>query len=219
MKQKLLKIIIFCIFLPFLLSLQGCGAEVFAIFSTGTSGAAVIHDRRTTGTLVDDQIIELKAFNSLRIDEDIRNQSHINVTCFNNTVLLSGETQSDLLRNRATDIVRKIPKVKMVYNEIAVIAPSSALSRSSDTWITGKVKTSLIANGKIDATRIKVVTERGIVYLMGLVTAQEADIATDTVRRVGGVQRVIKLFEYIQPNIESREQDSSKNDSEYIFLD
>nr|VFK37685.1 MAG: Osmotically-inducible protein OsmY, contains BON domain [Candidatus Kentron sp. TC]VFK40857.1 MAG: Osmotically-inducible protein OsmY, contains BON domain [Candidatus Kentron sp. TC]VFK53698.1 MAG: Osmotically-inducible protein OsmY, contains BON domain [Candidatus Kentron sp. TC] len=173
--------------------------------SVGTSGVAVIHDRRTTGTLVDDQIIEIKALKELYADKDLREQSHIDVTCFNNIALLSGETPSDSLRKRAEEIMKRIPKVKAVYNELAIVAPSSALSRSGDAWITGKVKTNLIANEDVDATRIKVVTERGIVYLMGLVTREEADISTEIVRRVGGVQRVIRLFEYIQPNIDENE--------------
>nr|VFK58337.1 MAG: Osmotically-inducible protein OsmY, contains BON domain [Candidatus Kentron sp. TUN]VFK65692.1 MAG: Osmotically-inducible protein OsmY, contains BON domain [Candidatus Kentron sp. TUN]VFK67217.1 MAG: Osmotically-inducible protein OsmY, contains BON domain [Candidatus Kentron sp. TUN] len=200
MRQKFTKIILFCVFSTLFLSLSGCG--VVAIVGASAGGAAIIHDRRSTGALVDDQIIEVKARNSLRTDENLWSQSHINVTCFNNITLLSGETPNDFLRDRAAEIVKQVPVVKKVHNEIAVVAPSSALSRSSDTWITGKVKTSLIAKGEIDATRIKVVTERGIVYLMGLVTRQEADIATDIVRRVGGVQRVIKLFEYIQPSVD-----------------
>nr|VFK10724.1 MAG: Osmotically-inducible protein OsmY, contains BON domain [Candidatus Kentron sp. LPFa] len=187
----------------FFLSLQGC-AVVTAV-GAGTSGVAVIHDRRTPGTLIDDQIIEVKAVSRLHADEDLSEQSHIDVTCFNSIVLLSGEAPSDSLRNRAEEIVKAIPKVKAVHNEIAVVAPSSALSRSGDTWITGKVKTNLIANEDVDATRIKVVTERGIVYLMGLVTPEEANIATEIVRRVGGVQRVIRLFEYIQPNTDQNE--------------
>ena len=171
-----------------------------AVVGAGTGGAAIIHDRRTTGTFVDDQITEFKAKSELGTDQELWEQSHINVTSFNGVMLLSGEAPNELLRERATELVKRIPKVKIVHNEIAVIAPSSALSRSSDAWITGKVKTSLIGSGDIDAIRIKVVTERGIVYLMGIVTRQESEIATDIVRRVGGVQRVIRLFEYIQPD-------------------
>nr|VFK36730.1 MAG: Osmotically-inducible protein OsmY, contains BON domain [Candidatus Kentron sp. SD]VFK40306.1 MAG: Osmotically-inducible protein OsmY, contains BON domain [Candidatus Kentron sp. SD] len=182
------------------------------VTSAGTTGASIIHDRRTAGTIIDDQIIELKAFNELRMDSDLWNQSHIDITSFNNIVLLSGEAQNDSLRNRATELVKRIPKVRMVHNEIAIVAPSSALSRSGDAWITGKVKTSLIANKDIDPTRIKVVTERGIVYLMGLVTPGEAKISTDIVRRVGGVQRVIKLFEYVQSDVEKSDIKESESD-------
>jgi len=199
-RQEFSKTILLCAFLSIFLSLQGCGVVVVA--GAGTGGASIIHDRRTAGTLVDDEIIELKALGELHADKDLWNQSHINVTSFNNITLLSGETPDDFLRNRATEIIKRIPKVKTVHNEIAVVAPSSALSRSGDTWITGKIKTSLLADERIDATRIKVVTERGIVYLMGLVTMQEANIATDIVRRVGGVQRVIRLFEYIEPDVD-----------------
>ncbi|MBT8420909.1 MAG: BON domain-containing protein [Gammaproteobacteria bacterium] len=161
------------------------------------TGATMVHDRRTAGTFVDDQVIELKALNNLRTDEDLWRQSHISPISFNNIVLLAGEVPNDFLRERAEGLIKQISDIRHIYNELAVSAPSSALSRTSDSWVTGKVKASLATDKSIDATRIKVVTARGIVYLMGLVTRQEADLATEVARRVGGVQRVIKLFEYI----------------------
>lgn len=174
--------------------LGGCAAAVGA---GAAAGAAVFYDRRTTGTLIDDEVIEFRSINALRQNSELWDQSHINVTSFNNIVLLTGETPDESLRQRAAEAVSGLEKVRKVHNEIVVAAPSSMISRSSDTWITGKVKTLLLNARKLDATRVKVVTENGIVYLMGLVTRFEADAATDVTRQVRGVQRVVKVFEYI----------------------
>lgn len=174
--------------------LGGC---VAAVGAGAVTGAAVAHDRRTTGTFVDDNLIELKAMGALQTDKELWNYSHLNVTSYNNIVLLTGESPSEALRQRAAQTVANLQKVRKVHNEVVVAAPSSMVSRSGDTVITGKVKTALINKDDVDATRIKVVTENGVVYLMGLVTQAEADTATEVTRRVGGVQRVVRIFEYI----------------------
>ncbi len=174
--------------------LGGC---VAAVGAGAVTGAAMAHDRRTTGTFVDDNLIELKAVGALQTDKELWNYSHLNVTSFNNIVLLTGESPSEALRQRAAQTVANLQKVRKVHNEVVVAAPSSMVSRSGDTLITGKVKTALINKDDVDATRIKVVTENGVVYLMGLVTQTEADAATEVARRVGGVQRVVRIFEYI----------------------
>lgn len=174
--------------------LGGC---VAAVGAGAVTGAAAAYDRRTTGTFVDDGLIEMKAVGALQKDEEVWNYSHINVTSYNNIVLLTGESPSEALRQRAAQTVANLQKVRKVHNEVAVAAPSSVLSRSGDTLITGKVKTALINSNDVDATRVKVVTENGVVFLMGLVTQKEADAATEVARRVGGVQRVVRIFEYI----------------------
>lgn len=155
------------------------------------------NDRRTAGTFIDDQGIELKAAKAILEDEELKAQAHINVTSYNFIVLLTGEVPTEALRERVVDIVRKLPKVKHVYDELAIAAPSSMVSRSSDSLITAKVKTQLFALTDFDATRVKVVTERGTVFLMGLTKSAEADRATETARTVGGVQKVVKLFEML----------------------
>jgi osmotically-inducible protein OsmY len=174
--------------------LGGCAA---AVVTGAAAGAATIYDRRTTGTFIDDEFIELKAIDAIGNDQELHEQAHLNVTSFNNIVLLTGETPNEALRERTAELVRNLPKVRKVHNEIVVAAPSSMLSRTGDTWITGKVKTGLLNAHQLDAARVKVVTENGVVYLMGLVTRQEADAATDVTRQVDGVQRVVKVFEYI----------------------
>lgn len=174
--------------------LQGCAGVVVA---GGATGAAVAHDQRTVGTVIEDQAIELKAASAIRGDKELDAQSHINVTSYNGTVLLSGETPGDALRKRAEELVSRIEKVKKVHNELLVAAPSSVISRSSDTLITTKIKSQMVATKDFDPTRVKVVTENGVVYMLGLVQRAEADVATDIAGRTGGVQRVVKLFEYL----------------------
>jgi len=171
----------------------GCAVGVGA---GAVTAGAVAYDRRTTGTMLDDQIIEFKILDALRSDEALWQQAHINATSYNNVVLLTGEAPDEELRARAEAIAKNVPKVRAVHNEIVIAAPSAMLSRSSDAWITSKVKAALVGAYGVDAARVKVVTENGTVYLMGLLTRDEADAATDVVRRVSGVQRVVKLFEY-----------------------
>lgn len=180
--------------MPLLLS--GCAAVVVGAGAVGTT-ATVAHDRRTTGTFIEDQAIELKAIKSFFTDKEINDSSHINVTSYNTVVLITGETPSDDLKNRIVNIVRDIAKVTHVYDELTIAAPSSWTSRSSDTLITSKVKTKLLLLKDFDGTRVKVVTEKGVVYLMGLLTRAESDDATRETQQTGGVQKVVKLFQYV----------------------
>ena len=176
-----------------LLLLNGCAAVVVGGAATG---ANVAHDRRTTGTFIEDEAIELKSLKTLSEDKAFSSQVHLNVTSFNTIVLVSGEAPSEELRQRAIDIVRNIPKVTHVHDEISIAGPSSLMSRSEDTLITTKVKTKLIAEKNLDGTHVKVVTENGVVYLMGLLNREDADRATEIARQTGGVQKVVKLFQY-----------------------
>lgn len=161
--------------------------------------AAVAIDRRTTGAVIEDQAIEMRVRSALAEVPGMREQSHINVTSYNGIVLLSGETPSETLREQAGDIAHNSDKVKRVHNELQVAAPSSGMTRASDSYVTSKVKAALIKVKLpgFDPLRVKVVTENGTVYLMGLVSRQEADAATDVARQVGGVQRIVKLFELL----------------------
>ena len=181
-------------FLFVLVLLQGCAAVIGAGAATG---AAVATDRRTLGTMLDDQIIEFKVLDVVRLDDELWQQTHLNATSLNNIVLLTGEAPTDELRSRVEALVQQIPKVRRVHNEMVIAAPSSMLSRSSDSWITSKVKTNLISASVEEASRVKIVTENGSVYLMGLVTQREAENATELSRGVSGVQRVVKVFEYL----------------------
>lgn len=181
-------IVAVCLFL-----LQGCAAIVVGGAATG---AAVIHDQRTTGTVIEDQAIELKAASAIYKDKELRSKTHINFTSYNNILLVTGEAPDEGLRDRIIEKVGNIEKVRHVYDEVAISAPSSLTSRSSDSLLTASVKTKLFTIRDFDATRIKVVSENGIVYLMGLVTQREGGIAAEVTRRVKGVRKVVKLFEY-----------------------
>jgi osmotically-inducible protein OsmY len=189
------KKLIFISLIPLLLS--GCAAAVIGAGAAVGTTAAVAHDRRTTGTFIEDQIIELKAAKSFYSDKEIHDSSHLNVTSYNLVVLITGETPSEDIRNRIVNIVREIPKVTHVYDELTIAAPSSWTSRSSDGLITSKVKTKLLTLKDFDGTRVKVVTDKGVVYLMGLLTKAESDDATRVTQGTGGVQKVVKLFQYI----------------------
>lgn len=176
-------------------AIQGCAG----VAATGTAaGAVVTQDRRSAGTMVDDEIIELKVRAAIQADERLANQTHVSVTSFNGIVLLTGEAPGESLRSRVVEIARGVPKVRSVQNEVALQAPSSLLARAGDSVVTGKVKTALLANDALRGIQVKVVTERGTVYLMGLLRQAEADRVADIARRVAGVQRVVKVLEYIQ---------------------
>lgn len=175
--------------------LHGCAA---AAVTGGAAGAVIIHDRRTAGTVIEDQAIEFKAAKAFFTDPEINENAHINVTSYNTVVLVTGEAPTEELRERVINIVRNIENVSHVYNEITIAAPSAFVSRSSDSLVTSKVKTKLLTLKDFDGTRVKVVTEKGVVYLMGLLTREEADRATEVARQTGGVQKVVKLFQYIE---------------------
>jgi osmotically-inducible protein OsmY len=182
----------------FTAALQGCTPA--AVTGAAAAGVAVVHDRRTAGTVVEDQTIELKAMDRLLNQLGGGDRTHINVTSYNNVVLLTGECTTPELRARAEELIRGIEKVRRVHNEIAVLPPSSLEDRLNDAGITVKVKyalTDLPDNVELDFTLVKVVTERNIVHLMGLLSRTEAEAVVDRVRRVPGVQRVVKIFDYL----------------------
>mgnify|MGYP006116556105 FL=1 len=116
---------------------------------------------------------------------------------YNTVVLLTGETPTNALRQKALELVKSIDKVTHVYNEITIAAPSSMVSRTSDSYITTKVKTQMFANKNLIGIEIKVATDKGVVYLMGIVSRAESEIATEIARQTGGAQKVVKLFQYI----------------------
>ena len=176
-------------------ALQGCAG----LQATGAAfGGVAVQDRRTPGRYFDDEFVELKVLAAIREDEAMASQTHVNATSLNGLVLLTGEAPGQSLRDRITEIARSTPGVRAVQSEIALQAPSTLVARTNDTLVTGKVKLALFRHKKINAARVKVVTERGTVYLMGLLTQDEADRATEVARRVPGVQRVVKVIEYVE---------------------
>lgn len=164
------------------------------------SGVTAAHDRRTVGTFIDDEGIELKARLAIFENKELNRQIHINIISINGVVLLVGQAPAEELRMQAETITRSIPKVRLVHNEMSIAAPNSYMVRSSDSVITAKVKTGFFGIKDLedfDPSRVKVVTENGVVYLMGILKQAEANAVTNRARQVGGVQKVIKLFEYL----------------------
>jgi osmotically-inducible protein OsmY len=149
------------------------------------------------GTIIDDQGVESLARQAL-YDADPRFESaHLAIVCFDGVLLLAGEVESEDMIDLAQRTVQQVRTVRVVHNALSVSGPISVVARSNDTWLTTKVKTKLIADQRIDADRIKVVTENSVVYLMGKVPRQQADYAVETTGTVGGITKIVKVFEYL----------------------
>lgn len=189
MTRKLLAVALIAAAVPVL---QGC----FPLAVTGVAGAALVAgDRRTAGTYLEDEGIEWKVMGKLR--EEHRT-AHINATSFNRRVLLTGEAPNEETRKRIEEMVRAIENVKEVTNEMQVAGASSLASRGNDSLVTTNVKARMVNNGKFSPQHVKVVTEAGVVYLLGLVSPEEGDAAVEIARTTSGVNRVVKVFEYVK---------------------
>jgi osmotically-inducible protein OsmY len=157
--------------------------------------ALVAVDRRTSGAQIEDESIELRAASRMR--GTLGDRAHVDVASYNRQVLLTGEVPTEQAKQQAEQIALHVENVKGVVNELAVMPPTSLMQRSSDTLVTGKVKASIVDDRNLSVSAFKILTERGTVYLMGLVTAGEADRATQIARHIDGVQRVVRVFEII----------------------
>jgi osmotically-inducible protein OsmY len=173
--------------------LQGCVPIMIGAAVGGT--AMVATDRRTTGTQVDDELIEDKI--ALNIRERFKGDFHVNVTSYSGIVLLTGEVPAETAKADIAELARTTPKVRAVQNELVVGAVTDLGSRSNDTLITSKVKTRFVEANKFQINHVKVVTERGVVYLMGVVRRDEGDAAAEIASTTSGAQRVVKVFEYV----------------------
>jgi len=173
-------------------SLQGC---IEMAIGTAVMGTLAATDRRTFGAQAEDKTIAVKG--ESRIPNLVGGAGHVNVTSFNRRVLLTGEVRDEAMKAAVEREVGAIEGVQSIVNELAIAGVTSFTSRSNDTLITGKVKASFVDTKDLYANSIKVVTERGIVYLMGRVTQREGNLAGEVTRGVGGVQKVVKIFEYI----------------------
>jgi osmotically-inducible protein OsmY len=174
--------------------MQACAP---VIIGGAATGAVVANDKRTTGTFVEDEAIELKIRNALLSDKSLKGVAHINATSFNTNVLLTGEAATEEARQKIVAMVKNTRKVSHVFNEISIAAPSAFMARSSDTLLTSNVKTRLLTNKSVDGTKIKVVTEAGIVYLMGITKRDQGSAAALVASQASGVQKVVKLFQYL----------------------
>ncbi|MFN0038755.1 MAG: BON domain-containing protein [Burkholderiales bacterium] len=190
MNMKIRNLLLVSLAVPFLQScaplLIGAGVGATAMFA---------EDRRSSGIVLEDQTIESKAKN--RIDEKYGSQAYYNVTSFNRHVLLTGQAPTEEIREDLAVLVLEVPNVRNVQNEMVIAGNTSFSSHTSDTFITGRVKGNIAQNKEIEANHVKVVTENGTVFLMGIVTRAEGDAAAQAASTSSGVQRVVKVFEYL----------------------
>lgn len=182
--------------------ISGCAGLLFGgAVVGGVAAATTLHDRRTPGTVVDDRNLELVISRKILNDAYLNDYSHTNLTIFNGVVLVTGEASSQKVIDGIVNLIQTTPNVKRIENAIAIMPKSSFFGRSNDAAITTKVKTALLSLKlpNFDPALINISTERGNVYLMGLVTQAEANAITEKARRVSGVKSVTKVFEYISP--------------------
>lgn len=171
--------------------LQGCT-------NMAMSSAQAYYNRHSLEKHLKDHYLAMQAYKNLYVKSDRFKDSHISIAAFNGELLLAGQTPTPEQKSRAEAKVRKISGIKQVYNLVKVASPTSSIIKISDTWITTKIKARFIASDEIDATRIKVVTENGAVYLMGIVDPEEGDAAATLASQVGGVREVVKIFSYLR---------------------
>jgi osmotically-inducible protein OsmY len=195
MRPIFTSLFIFCMLL-----LSGCGS-LLANMQMDTIGDKP--DERTMAQIFEDENIEIKATVNIHAENEAYHESHLVLVSYNGYLLLAGQVNDEVLKNEATKVVRKIPGVRRIYNELEIGPPSSAITRTSDALITSKIKTSLLVSSDEQATRIKVVTENGVVYLMGLVSQDKAERIANKAANVSGVKRVVRLFETVDYSSDS----------------
>jgi len=171
-------------------------ACVPVVVGGAAAGGALAADRRTSGIYVEDENIELKAVKDIELN--LGENAHVNVTSYNRNVLLTGEVPDDATKQKAESYVKAITNVRNITNEIVIGPKSSISSRSNDTYLTSKIKTKFVTENSFQANYVKVVTENGVVYLLGIVNKAEADAATEIARTTDGVTKVVRVFEYME---------------------
>lgn len=178
-----------------LISISSC--LLSSCWTMATTSAEVVYNRREWKNELQDHYITLQAHRALRIKTHQFDNANLTVSTYHGVVLLTGEAPAPWQKTTAGELIRKIPQVKKVYNVVTIQSPSSTLTRLSDSWLTGKVKSKLIANDDLDASKIKVVSENGIVYLMGVVPPEEGRMAAKIASETDGVLKVVTLFSYL----------------------
>ena len=192
MKRQLQTVVYGAVLLAALSSLSACAP---LIVGGAVMTGVMVTDRRTTGTQVEDESIEIKVANAVR--QEMGERIHLNVTSFNRQVLLTGEVRTAADKERAEKLASSQENVNAVVNDLAVMSVSSLTQRSKDIVITGRIKAAFVDAKDLQVNAFKVVTERGTTYLLGRVTQREANSATDVVRTTQGVQKVVRLLEII----------------------
>lgn len=183
--------------LPCVAVLFFAGVTLAGCMNVATTGAQAFYNHTSIQKSLNDQMTTLHVYQALNDKEGFKGVN-ISVATYNREVLLAGQVRYEWQKARIDDIVKKMSNVKYVYNLVTISNPSSALTRISDAWLTAKVKAKLITSADVDATQIKVMTENGTVYLMGILQPEEAQAAADVASNTYGVQEVVKLFSYIK---------------------
>jgi len=190
MRKIFVVLVVFCCF-----SISGCAGLMVAGAATG---AVASQDRRTLPTQLEDENIEIKATTLLFENDEISESTNIDVVSYNTNVLLVGQAPTSSLKSKAQAQVEEIEKVNKVYNQIRIAAPISFFAKRNDEYLTSKIKSAMLFSKDFPSTKIKVVTENNEVFLLGLVSQEEAEKAAEIARNVDGVSRVIKVFEIIE---------------------
>lgn len=172
--------------------LQGCAA---LIVGGGVGAAAVVHDRRTLGTQIDDRTLASRIRSKLREQENLKEYAHVEVDVFNGVALLVGQAPNDTLKREAQSAAEGARNITTLHNQVRIGPPTAVTTRTNDVWIASKIRANLIADKRLDGLHIKVVVEDSEVFLMGLVSSTEADTAVDIARNTKGVIKVVKVFE------------------------
>lgn len=176
-----------------LVLLSGCIGEAAVPVSVG--GSWFNHDRRTASTIIDDQAITVRANLAIAKDKKVWKESHISTLSYNSTLLLVGQTRSEINKKQIENLVKPLTGIGNIYNQISVGEPIPMQKRACDTWITTQVKSRIISNRNIGINRVKVITENSVVYLMGKLTKDEEELTIDMARRVPGVKQVVTIIE------------------------
>lgn len=186
------------------------GCVVIGAAAVGAVAATVIYDRRGIKSALDDHSITYNISQAIQNDPELKKETHIVVATYHRMVLLAGQAPTQALRRKVVKIAQSVSGIEQLYNEIALESPPSSLTETSDTWITSKVKSELLASSKLESGQFKVITDNGIVYIMGITTRAQADIAVNLARHVSGVEKVVKIFKYHTPSSEEILQQEAK---------
>ena len=192
-----MKTLRYLLLIPALLMLQGCAPLL--VGGAAATGIIVAQDRRTAGTMLNDQRIEIRVKDFVAKDKELLEHSHIKVDSYNGIVLITGETALPVMSDRIADFARAEVQVREVRNELRIAPPSEISTRRADIALSSRVRTRLFSDPEVKSGAIKVVTDQGTVYLMGLVTRAEAEQAVNATRTVQGVNRIVRIFEYVRP--------------------
>ncbi|PCH94599.1 MAG: osmotically-inducible protein OsmY [Gammaproteobacteria bacterium] len=177
-----------------LATLQGCAAVAVVAITTGASMAT---DRRSIGNQIDDQSIELSAYNDIAKNKSLNENTNLHISSVNGSVLIIGQAPNTFLKDQAIKILNNINGIVRIHDQIRIGNTTSITTQTNDVWLTSKVKTALFSSDEVSGNDIKVITENAEVFLMGIVSKKEADAAVEVTRNISGVNRVFKAFEYL----------------------